>query len=68
MLSFLTSDIDECALGNGGCAHNCSNTDGSFSCMCSEGYELDEDGQKCNGMHYRPIGSSPRVERPSATM
>ena len=51
MLSFLTLDIDECALANGGCAHVCNNTDGSFSCMCDEGFELDEDGQQCIGMN-----------------
>jgi len=51
VLSFLTLDIDECMVANGGCAHICNNTDGSFSCMCDEGYELDEDGQQCIGMH-----------------
>jgi len=50
-LSFLTLDIDECALANGGCAHICNNTDGSFSCMCDEGYGLDEDGQQCIGIN-----------------
>ena len=52
MLSFFTLDIDECALANGGCAHICDNTDGSFSCMCDEGYELDEDGRHCIGICY----------------
>jgi len=54
ILSFLTLDIDECAVANGGCAHICNNTDGSFSCMCDVGYELDEDGQQCIGM-FREI-------------
>ena len=51
MLPFLALDIDECALANGGCHHICDNTNGSFSCMCDEGYELDEDGQQCNGVY-----------------
>jgi len=54
VLSFLTLDIDECTVANGGCAHICNNTDGSFSCMCDEGFEMDEDGQQCIGMN-RPF-------------
>ena len=50
MLSFLTIDIDECAQSNGGCSTFCNNTDGSFSCMCDKGYELDEDGRQCIGV------------------
>ena len=33
-------DIDECAVNNGGCAHNCTNTAGSYHCSCLEGYYL----------------------------
>eukprot|EP00795_Rhopilema_esculentum_P001778 gene1778-16265_t len=33
-------DIDECAVNNGGCAHNCTNTAGSYHCSCWEGYYL----------------------------
>eukprot|EP00795_Rhopilema_esculentum_P001726 gene1726-16211_t len=33
-------DIDECAVNNGGCAHNCTNTTGSYHCSCLEGYYL----------------------------
>ena len=45
--SFLfISDIDECAVDNGGCDHDCTNTPGSHICQCDAGYEL-HDLQKC---------------------
>jgi len=42
-------DVDECATNNGGCAHNCTNTDGSFVCSCRTGFTLASDGLGCNG-------------------
>ena len=47
--SLAISDTNECLSRNGGCAHNCSNTDGSFVCSCVSGYELGTDGMACNG-------------------
>ena len=35
-----TPDVNECASNNGGCAHTCTNTEGSFTCSCRTGYEL----------------------------
>jgi len=48
-LSIYLADIDECAVGNGGCSADasCSNTAGSFSCSCNAGY--DGDGFDCAG-------------------
>ena len=43
------SDIDECT--EDACDHNCTNTDGSFTCSCNNGYELDDNGRSCNGMY-----------------
>ena len=37
-LSFVLSDIDECALQTDNCTHICTNTDGSFQCSCFPGY------------------------------
>jgi len=36
-------DIDECARNNGGCSDDavCSNTEGSFTCSCNDGFEGD---------------------------
>ena len=43
------SDINECETNGGGCEHNCSNTVGSFECLCQQGYSLASDGLQCNG-------------------
>ncbi|XP_019624444.1 PREDICTED: complement component C1q receptor-like [Branchiostoma belcheri] len=42
------TDVDECATGNGGCAQNCTNTVGSFSCSCYTGYKFNNDGVSCD--------------------
>lgn len=39
------SDINECAIKNGGCDQKCVNTPGSYSCSCNTGFEL----YKANG-------------------
>ncbi|XP_064612916.1 fibrillin-2-like isoform X2 [Liolophura sinensis] len=41
------NDTNECLSGNGGCDHQCENTEGSFRCRCSSGYLLAEDGKAC---------------------
>ena len=43
------SDINECAESNGGCEQNCTNSVGSYSCMCGDGYTLNNDGRQCDG-------------------
>ena len=42
------SDIDECLLGIHNCPQNCTNNDGSFECMCFEGFTKQDDGS-CKG-------------------
>ena len=53
-LVVLSTDIDECN-GTNPCAPNgnCVNTNGSFTCNCSSGYELDTGGQSCSGKPIR---------------
>lgn len=40
-------DNNECTLGSSGCAHNCTNIEGSFQCTCTEGYVLLPDQRNC---------------------
>ena len=46
---FITLDIDECDEELGTCSQSCTNTDGSYTCNCTTGYTLNNDGQTCNG-------------------
>ena len=46
------SDTDECSEGTSGCDHNCTNTDGSYYCTCTDGYELETDNNTCTGDNY----------------
>jgi len=43
-------DVDECALDTANCTNDaiCSNTAGSYACICKSGYE--GDGIDCTGM------------------
>ncbi|XP_078658285.1 uncharacterized protein LOC144903747 [Branchiostoma floridae x Branchiostoma belcheri] len=43
-------DINECSTngGHGSCSQVCSNTVGSYSCSCNDGYSLDTDGHACS--------------------
>ena len=48
-IPLILTDINECDANNGGCSHNCTNTEGSFECSCRVGYILDNDGKGCSG-------------------
>ena len=51
-LLILALDVNECLTNeNGGCAQNCSNTDGSFECTCGTGYTLADDNLDCIGKY-----------------
>eukprot|EP00118_Oscarella_pearsei_P007294 m.35125 g.35125 ORF g.35125 m.35125 type:complete len:622 (+) comp32065_c0_seq1:113-1978(+) len=46
------SDVDECAgEENGGCMHDCENTDGGFVCFCRQGYELEDNERDCRDVN-----------------
>ncbi|PIN97777.1 hypothetical protein AB205_0180870 [Aquarana catesbeiana] len=40
-------DKDECSRDNGGCQHECTNTQGSYSCHCRSGFTLHENKHDC---------------------
>jgi len=46
-MSNLIADNDECAEFNGECQHNCTNTNGSYSCSCNNDYKLSKDEYNC---------------------
>lgn len=46
----LISDVDECAINPGICGVGvCVNKEGTYSCICPEGYMLLPSGKKCVG-------------------
>ena len=49
------SDTDECSDGTHNCSQICTNTNGSFTCRCYNGYELDFDNGTCNGTYTMSI-------------
>uniref|UniRef100_A0A3B1J3I2 Prolow-density lipoprotein receptor-related protein 1-like n=1 Tax=Astyanax mexicanus TaxID=7994 RepID=A0A3B1J3I2_ASTMX len=40
-------DVDECVETPAVCSHTCMNSNGSFECTCSHGYNLQADGHPC---------------------
>ena len=51
MFNFYVSDIDECSRSTADCValSNCSNTNGSYVCVCIDGYEWNSDNTNCQG-------------------
>ncbi|XP_030834881.1 bone morphogenetic protein 1 homolog isoform X1 [Strongylocentrotus purpuratus] len=41
------ADVDECEEGNGGCQHICTNTLGSYTCSCRNGFTVHENLHGC---------------------
>ena len=42
-------DVNECEVLNGGCQHQCKNTNGSYVSQCNKGFFLDGNGKTCSG-------------------
>ena len=52
----VVTDVDECAVENGGCPHNCTNNEGSYKCSCRDGYiDVSNDGTVCTGNLYTRV-------------
>ena len=41
--------MNECETNNGGCDHTCVNEEGSFKCICNDGFKLGNDKKTCEG-------------------
>ena len=44
------SDVDECAVRNGGCGQICNDTTPGYFCNCRPGYGLDQSGVNCTSL------------------
>ncbi len=47
------ADINECLEMNGGCEHQCNNSEGSFVCSCTSGYTLHNNTNNCTGRYIQ---------------
>lgn len=44
-------DVDECAINSGLCRNGqCVNVEGSYQCLCYDGFEQSPDGKSCIGI------------------
>ncbi|XP_055611221.1 tolloid-like protein 1 [Uranotaenia lowii] len=61
------TDVDECAVNNGGCQHECKNTVGSYACSCRNGYTLHENGHDCKegGCKYEISTALGQIQSPN---
>ena len=48
-------DVNECGMLNGGCQHQCKNTNGSYFCHCNDGFFLDGNGRTCAGKFKKEL-------------
>ncbi|KAG2460249.1 MATN2 protein, partial [Polypterus senegalus] len=51
------TDINECAVRNGGCPQYCLNTVGSYKCQCYLGYRLGQDNITCTDVNECASGN-----------
>lgn len=49
MAMYCGTDMNECELGTDECTQRCTNTEGSYTCQCNDGYTLDSDMKTCTG-------------------
>ncbi|XP_058055579.1 protein tolkin-like, partial [Anopheles bellator] len=61
------TDIDECAVNNGGCQQECKNTVGSYLCFCRNGYTLHDNGHDCkeSGCKHEIFASHGQILSPN---
>ena len=49
MTVLFISDVNECKFNNGGCSDICINLAGNVTCVCHDGFGLQDDGKTCSG-------------------
>ncbi|KAG8574151.1 hypothetical protein GDO81_009072 [Engystomops pustulosus] len=61
------SDKDECSRDNGGCQHECVNTQGSYICSCRSGFTLHENKHDCKeaGCNHNVTVSNQNITSPN---
>nr|DBA30180.1 TPA: hypothetical protein GDO54_006194 [Pyxicephalus adspersus] len=61
------SDKDECSRDNGGCQHECTNTQGSYTCHCRSGFTLHENKHDCKeaGCNHKVTASNQNISSPN---
>lgn len=61
-VKFFFADVDECVNGTLCGSHGfCENMDGSYRCLCYQGYQDAQDGQGCTGEFLHVISHSCKV-------
>ncbi|XP_055525021.1 tolloid-like protein 1 [Wyeomyia smithii] len=65
--AIFSTDVDECAVNNGGCQHECKNTLGSYVCSCHNGYMLQDNGHDCKegGCKYEVTSPNGQIFSPN---
>ncbi|XP_064084517.1 clotting factor G beta subunit-like [Macrobrachium nipponense] len=62
---FRCRDVNECNQNNGGCEQVCQNTEGSFVCLCNQGFTL-LPGGRCQGNQGPQTTQAPVVLPPTS--
>ena len=55
------TDVDECAMNQDSCTYGCVNTEGTYYCTCTGGYELTGDNKTCIGEFIPSIYSQASI-------
>ncbi|XP_031635550.1 dorsal-ventral patterning protein tolloid-like [Contarinia nasturtii] len=65
--AIFTTNIDRCAVNNGGCKHICGNTLNGIKCSCKSGFILHENGQDCvpGGCRYEITAPEGIIQSPN---
>ena len=59
----ILSDINECSEGVSDCSHLCTNSIGSYTCTCHNGYQLTNDNHTCSDIDECSINDNGGCEQ-----